>query len=267
MSQPTDRAKLIDKIQKLMALSTSSNEHEAARAAAKAAELMLQHNIAEHELEAAGKAAEPVTMKVVQWPDARVVVKKGRSKWEGQERWEYELFSEVCWGFNVSPVWDNRSAKIIGRGTEVEVVAYTWLAIRNQLLLIAKQRTSEARRAGDVYNPLKWKRDWLLGAAAGVRRAFQAMKTQSTQEPQPSDDLDEFREGVEAIDRPKLTASAETMTALITTRQLEQRDFIAATFPDITPAKERKNELLPDAYWDGHEAGQKVQIRKGLEGK
>lgn len=41
----TTQDKVIDKIRKLMALSTSSNEHEAAAAAAKAQELLLKHNL------------------------------------------------------------------------------------------------------------------------------------------------------------------------------------------------------------------------------
>ncbi|KKN57368.1 hypothetical protein LCGC14_0562740, partial [marine sediment metagenome] len=41
------REKLIDKVKKLLALSTSANEHEAANAAATAQRIMFEHKIAE----------------------------------------------------------------------------------------------------------------------------------------------------------------------------------------------------------------------------
>ena len=47
--------KIVDKIQKLLALTESSNEHEAALAAEKAHELLAEHNLSMAQVESAGK--------------------------------------------------------------------------------------------------------------------------------------------------------------------------------------------------------------------
>jgi len=53
--------RILDRIKKLLSLSKSTNEHEAASAAAEAAKLMLEHQIAEAELEGDVGEPEPVT--------------------------------------------------------------------------------------------------------------------------------------------------------------------------------------------------------------
>lgn len=53
----TDREKIIDKIKKCLALSASSNEHEAAAALRQARKLMEAHNISDVEMLAAGASA------------------------------------------------------------------------------------------------------------------------------------------------------------------------------------------------------------------
>ena len=67
-----DKSKIIDKIQKLLALSKSPNEHEAALAAEKAQELLATYNIAVSEVEA-GEAKTSVIQDVI---------KTKRSAWQ-----------------------------------------------------------------------------------------------------------------------------------------------------------------------------------------
>ena len=76
-------ADILERIRKLLELSKSDNEHEAAQAAARAAELMLEHEIEEADLEAAKPVAEqqvhPAADEVID-VDKRYVTWKGYIK-------------------------------------------------------------------------------------------------------------------------------------------------------------------------------------------
>ena len=57
--------KIIERIKKLLELSKSSNEHEAAIAASRAAELMMDHQISEAEIHSSSVRAEPVVEEMI----------------------------------------------------------------------------------------------------------------------------------------------------------------------------------------------------------
>lgn len=83
-------ANIVDKIRKLLELSKSTNEHEAAAAAARAADLMLEHQISEAELQAAKPEAERQVA-----PPARVVL----GTYERGAHWQWVIQSGLADAF------------------------------------------------------------------------------------------------------------------------------------------------------------------------
>ena len=93
------RERIIERVRKLLALSNSSNEHEAALAAAHAQRLLAEHNLAMSELELQAEGAG----------EAELVVAKTVAKWLSS------LFATVANAFDCFPIvttnQDNRKKK------------------------------------------------------------------------------------------------------------------------------------------------------------
>lgn len=115
------QTKILERIKKLMALASSSNEHEAALALQKAQELMAEHNLTEGKVLASG-----VT---------HIHLKSTQSVSKVKD-WELILVQVICGQFNCEVMWQDGSSYatgkdvfgsfvIIGAKHNVEVAAYT----------------------------------------------------------------------------------------------------------------------------------------------
>lgn len=120
-----DRDKVLDLVRKLMALTESPNEHEAARAAEKVQELLFKHKLTMAEAEAhRGDPRGPIMIEV----EADVLSRKNWGRWKPSLAWGVARYN-FCTGFH-SP---NRGKFIfIGQETEVAVAKelYEWLVIQ-----------------------------------------------------------------------------------------------------------------------------------------
>lgn len=117
----TDQEKIIDRIRKLMALATSSNEHESAAAAGKAQELMLKHNLSAAVLE------EKQSDNVREFIDE----KNGST-------WRASLLNGIALGLMCRIVVHPVSGKtkryaVLGRPQNVEVVQYMYEYLTKEL--------------------------------------------------------------------------------------------------------------------------------------
>jgi len=174
---------VLKRIKKLLALATSSNEHEAALAASKAQALMFQHNL---EMAAiSGVDLSPDVTKVI-----RERVKAGATPGTGTQ-WRVDLADAVAsYGF-CDVVIHGRGKymqfSFIGRRADLEVAKYTYEFLTERFSVLVQEygktrwaeAKAEAKAEGITFHqwerdhswdhPLKAKNSWLHGAVSGAR--------------------------------------------------------------------------------------------------
>jgi hypothetical protein len=109
-----DNSPIIEKIKKLLALTNSSNEHEAALAAGHAQRLLSEHNLAMADIDAAHR------------PDKADTVETSVSK--TLPKWMRHLSAGVSTAFDCQAVHHPATGKMtfIGVGADVQIAAYTF---------------------------------------------------------------------------------------------------------------------------------------------
>jgi len=105
---------IIEKIRKLLALANSSNEHEAALAAAHAQRLLSEHNLAMADIEAKQR---PQSADKIETSVAKTLPK-----------WVRNLSAGVCSAFDCQAIHHPTLGKMtfIGVGADVQIAAYTF---------------------------------------------------------------------------------------------------------------------------------------------
>ncbi len=157
--------KIIDKVRKLLALSTSSNEHEAALAAQRATEMLLKHNLSLADLE----------------------VKKSPYTWHDtpfeQSGWKRSLIYGIA-KYNLCDTILSKGGKslhIVGKQHNIEVVLYLYAYLGREIDRLADlgykstltnntiRRWKTAFREGAVYEVVERLKDAHQGADNGCR--------------------------------------------------------------------------------------------------
>ncbi|HUH05804.1 MAG TPA: DUF2786 domain-containing protein [Kofleriaceae bacterium] len=168
--------KIVDRIRKLLALSQSSNQHEAAAAAARAAELMTAHH-----LHAAMLADDETPAPI----DAHEIETTGQAV-----SWRGSLASGIAYSFGCRMFWKPgyRDGKrfvrsmVVGRPADVDGVRYMYLYLRNEVDRLAREawdalpgfdRQSSSARS--------WKNAFRLGAAVTIARRLREARDQALQ--------------------------------------------------------------------------------------
>jgi hypothetical protein len=208
-----ERAKLIERVHKLLTLADgTSNEHEAGVAAAKATELIQTYNLAQHELEKAGKKAQPIGY-------AHVTLHTNDGKvLPVRKEWVVTLVRAVCKANFCEPRYGKRHVVIYGRQEEANLAAYMLDNLTSQLERLAWRRGEEYARVYFQQNGLYprqvagrdnihvWKASWLSGAVAVIAQKLEAQHKKFQQESSTGmelvisrgDELDEYFEKVAA---------------------------------------------------------------------
>lgn len=273
-----DRAAMIARVQKLMAMSTVDNEHEAALMAEKAQTLIARFNIEQHELEReTGKKAEEVVMRSIAWPHvtrSKVLrankdhkgLKVEREVIDKQEQWEIDLITGISRGFFCDVIWWPDHFGFIGRETDTLVAEQTWASVRNRLLPLVSPRLSQAKRSGWAPNPKKWRRDWLRGAVSAINTRLRERAVQADDvaglNPNERDSYD--TRVVALLGGQVEKADIQTYALMVRSREDEVKEFIQKAFPNVKTAKTARIELNAHAYWDGHEHGENLPLDPAL---
>lgn len=217
------RERIIERVRKLLALSNSSNEHEAALAAAHAQRLLAEHNLAMSELEMQEEGAG----------EAELLVARTVSKWLSS------LFATVANAFDCFPIVtttpSNSRLRFIGVGEDPGVAACTLEYLVKELRRLASgyQRQLEAR--GGRLNPADRQRvrlSYLLGAVHGVR---QAMLEQQTRTP-------------------------TTSTALVPVKDALIKQYRDEHFGSLRTRRSRASTVLSEAFHRGRQDGANLQL-------
>lgn len=233
-------ASVIDKVKKLLALSLSANEHEAARAAEKAAELMKQWNLNRLELENMGQADKEVyTHEVVgrdfmawhrhiaheaarnNYCEMILVPRKNDKGREVHGKWDYEF---------------------IGQPSNLEVAKYIYTYLVREIQRLAAKAWSDLDPyAKDVQTSVgttewKWRKAFETGAANTVRAELAGRRKREE------------------------AATAANERALIVVRERDLLEAYNHFFPARGASKSASRNWLSDAYTQGREAGRNVSI-------
>jgi len=153
---------VIEKINKLRALATSSNPHEAASAAARAAALIDEHQLSEAQLEAVENRESP------QVADDPILRGKVMSQWKV---WLVHGLAEHFGVYSIRQVrrGGEDDIKLTGRARDVEIVRYffTWLSAEVERLCKANKPPSCG---------MKWTVTYRNGVSHGICVKLKEMK-------------------------------------------------------------------------------------------
>jgi hypothetical protein len=161
--------KIIDKIQKLLALATSDNVNEAAAAAARAQELMSKHRLAMADIEAAapGTVDDPITDQIVAGDRTHI-------------SWKVSLFAGIAQANGCSAytqeLRDKTGLKLvvtrfIGPASQLSTVTYLYEYLVKKIDELAAMNRKDHDRA--------WLRAFRLGAVAEITTRLLATVAQA----------------------------------------------------------------------------------------
>ena len=220
-----EKTPIIDRIKKLLALANSSNEHEAALAAAHAQRLLAAHNLAMADITASDR---PQKADRVETDVARSLPK-----------WIRHLSAAVSSAFDCQAIHHPTAGKMtfIGVGADVQVAAYTFTyldrTVRKLCAGYLKQHAG-SMMAGRQRELLR--HSYNLGAVSTITRQLQDQKRQTPVTPGA---LVPVKAGL-------ISKAVNEMGPIRTIRS--RRSYISAT-----------------AYSQGQTDGQQVSIRQGLQ--
>jgi hypothetical protein len=167
----TELSKVLDKIQKLRALSASENEHEAALAASKMAELMLRYDLEMADLE--GYTPEESD------PFDQIYFEPQRGV--GGINWRRRLVSIAAYGAGCKTVvfttkyGDPRGKwSIVGRRHNLEMFRELYAWLQEELLRVADTQCHQ--REETWVHATAWKQSFLIGAVQGVYEQLYEMR-------------------------------------------------------------------------------------------
>lgn len=222
------RERIIERVRKLLALSNSSNEHEAALAAAHAQRLLAEHNLAMSELEMQEEGAGEVELKV-----AKTVPK-----------WLSSLFATVANAFDCFPIvttnQEHSRLRFIGVGEDPGVAACTLQYLIKELRRLASGYLSslELRDAGlSATDRQRIRTSYLLGGVHGVRQAMAAQKAQTP----------------------------TTSKALVPVKDALIRQYREEHVGELRTRRSRSSTVVSEAFHQGRQDGASLQLNPGLK--
>ncbi len=161
---------IIEKIQKLLALANSSNEHEAALAAAHAQRLLSEHNLAMTDVEA--NLQRPQSADKVETTVAKTLPK-----------WVRYLSAGVCSAFDCQAIHHPAQGKMtfIGVGADVQVASYTFSyldrTVRKLCSSYMKYRVNDSNLSNR--NRELMRQSYYLGAVSTINLQLVQQKVQT----------------------------------------------------------------------------------------
>ena len=217
---------IIDKIRKLLALSNSSNEHEASLAASHAQRLLSEHNLAMADIESDIK------------PDSADRVETSVSK--TLPKWVRHLSAGICSAFDCQAIHNPATGKLtfIGVGADVQIAVYTFTFLERTVRRLC---TNYVRHQVSDQTPNRQRellrQSYYLGAVSTINDTLRAQK-QST---------------------------PVTSGALVPIKDALIKKTISEMGP-IRTVKSRKSYINAHAYNKGRLDGTQVGVNHGIGG-
>lgn len=201
---------IIEKLRKVLALTTSPSEGEAAAASKMLARLLAQHNLEIADLEAKGQTKQGVV--------EDKTIDLGKAAWA----WKLQLANGLAAHFFCAVLTSNfdKNPRFVGRPDNVESLKmlYTWLI--GQVQEISRtERRAHAERTGEHVDPLRWQLHFGVGV---VGRLLERLEERRQQE------------------------ATKAGTALVLARDTELSDFLEERYGYRTDGRKTKEEEEAD---------------------
>lgn len=236
------------KIEKLLALAASANEHEAALAMAKAGDLMRRHNL------------ERLAMAAGQNPAAAaydyLVISTGRRRRPPHHAHLAAILQDFFYVKTISyPLYDPRHdqchqvLELLGTRENLAVAEYVYRFLAGQLPRLW-QRYQLAQGA-----PGRAKNSYYLGLLNGFREKLRQQEAAAGREQ---------AQGAAADRRGSTTLAAVTCSSLVCANDRGLQEFLAARYPRLRKVRGKGTRLYAGTYQDGRAEGRKIVIHKGI---
>lgn len=175
------RERALDRVRKLLELSKSNNEHEAAQAAARAADLMLQHKIEEAELDTETEPEEA---------EEAVIGRDGR-----RVTWKLVLVGGIAKSMGGSAYYSTfgrlmaeATYRVVAPSGAMPTIRYLYQYLVTEVNRLAEARWEEHRRVvvedyglsrGSLQSARAWKSSFRVGCARAIRDRLQEQREKS----------------------------------------------------------------------------------------
>lgn len=244
---------IAERVRKLLALSRSPNEHEAALAASRARDILAKHHLSIEDLDdALGKEEFRIISRVI-------------AEEEKNEKWVFILITALeklfpCKILSTASSIDGSSIKVevVSDKTTAEVVEYTFAFLRKALVMLWAQHQRESFSSG--MEKEGWEKVGIMFHRGPVRVIPHRASRKIT-----------FLEGaayrVYLKAKESLVRSVNDCTDLLVIQEEEINRYIDKNFENVReycPEEDEGNQDNLDRSI-GFEAAGKVELRKGLD--
>jgi len=238
--------KVISKVRKLLALSKSSNEHEAASAAAKAAEMLNEHQLSE--AACLGEAQQPDEP-----ADKHVLDASARKR----VAWRGSIAHGCAIALGCKMYWHGPRIMLIGRKSDVQSAHYLHAAICGEVDRLADARYDEHGRYYDAARA--WKNAFRVGAAQVIQQRLQRQAREARER---------LQRQAKAGERLELSdgghgGSASTALVVVDARALSVESAWRRVFPKERKAARLGSTSSHSGYAAGRAAGERVSLGGG----
>lgn len=222
-----DKSPVIEKIKKLLSLANSSNEHEAALAAAHAQRLLAEHNLGMADIDASHK------------PDTADRIEMEAAK--NLPKWVRYLSSGVCSAFDCQAIHHPANGKLtfIGVGADAQVAAYTFtFLLRTIKRLCSTYMKQHAGLPMTARNRELMRQSYYLGAVSTITARLGEQKN----------------------------STPVTSSALVPVKDALIKQAMNE-IGNIRTMRSRRSYVHSEAYFKGQKDGRQVGIQQGVEHK
>ncbi len=228
--------KFINKVEKLLALAKSQNEHEAVLAMQKANELIEKYNL--------GKVTDHE-----QSPYTYVIINQGKMCIKNYQRHICTIlrdffYIKVVYSFLYDPLNDRecKTIELLGTIENITIAEYCYHFIENKLA--ALWRLHKHKYQG---NAIRAKNSYYLGALKGFYVKLDRQKKNKKT----------HRAVINSTD-------IQTNKDLLAVEDRRLNDYVVKRFPRLVNCKSRTALIYTDSFDDGVKAGSKITIHKGV---
>jgi hypothetical protein len=225
------------RIKKLLALATSENENEAAIAASKAQQLLLEHNISNEELEGFSAVKHEKVTQI----RSEGLTGRNRSGWYGH-------LADIVSASNLCKILISGAGLVwIGKPSNIEVAQFILKTLSNDLIRFAdlsfQMAKIEAAKPGTMrYTPVPhgktWKNNFYYGACQSIKERLNSNLAQ-------------------------LEMKDNNINALIVRNDIELNEYMGIHYPRLGKVSNHM-KYNRSAWEQGTAAGRTIRFQQGL---
>ena len=219
-----ENSKIVERIQKLLALSQSSNENEAASALAKAQAMLAEHNLSMAEVQVRTGVKSAYVREIYNL--------------NSHDNWRRFLLGEIAHNnfCHVVTHGGTLSVSLVGERDNIQVVQVMYASIASQLERLAVAWYRVYQHNGGYVAARTWKNNFFIGAVMTIRQRLENEKR-------------------------AFEASSNVCRSLVVVKDRDLREAVQRIFPQARPGRSLRYTPAPDGYARGREAGQQVRFR------